>query len=661
MGKTKIVLDLQSDLILNNALIVRPSGIVKSDLPGLVDDINGLTMSITNEASARAAGDQQLSNNLSDLQTYVDTTVDSAITTLTSDLADETAARIAADAGLDGRINDIISNTNAPIIDSFAEVVAQMESMPGVDDSSIVVSENNISLKETVAAPASGVRTFGGLVNVGSEPSLDANFVVLSLVTLGYLTGLVAAETAARIADVDAEEVRAYDAEGVLQSNIDTEKGRIDAILLASDADKDSFAEIVSLINSVDTTNDQVFAGYVLSNDAALAAEISRAQDIESSIIATFSAAISTETAARIADVDAEEARALAAEAALSSDLADLQSYVDTTVDSAISTLTSDLADETSARIADVDAEEARALAAEDAEVVRATAAEAALNATKLDLAGGTMSGNIDMNGRSVSNGSVTNMGNISTTNIRHTDSDSNVTVKTDLTFENYYKITDLAAPTNGGDATNKTYVDAGDATLQSNIDTEKARIDAILGGSTVDLDQFAEVVSFVQSIDLTNDDALLNAVIGIEESISDEVAERQAADSAIENSISSLESNINSELSTLSNSLNTEISDRISAIETVEANIVELTETLDTAILTINDSINGVILDLDAEVTRATAAEGVLQTNIDTEKARIDAILQGSDVDLDQFKEKLRELPNDERRIKRLGYQLSK
>jgi hypothetical protein len=53
-----------------------------------------------------------------------------------------------------------------------------------------------------------------------------------------------------------------------VQSQLDTEKGRIDAILLASDADKDSFAEIVSLINSVDTENDQAFASYVLSNDA---------------------------------------------------------------------------------------------------------------------------------------------------------------------------------------------------------------------------------------------------------------------------------------------------------------------------------------------------------------------------------------------------------
>lgn len=63
-----------------------------------------------------------------------------------------------------------------------------------------------------------------------------------------------------------------------IQSQVDTEKGRVDAILSASEADKDSFAEIVQLINSVDTSNDQAFASYVLSNDAALAQEISDRQ-----------------------------------------------------------------------------------------------------------------------------------------------------------------------------------------------------------------------------------------------------------------------------------------------------------------------------------------------------------------------------------------------
>lgn len=56
-----------------------------------------------------------------------------------------------------------------------------------------------------------------------------------------------------------------------IDAKIDTEKGRIDAILSASEADKDSFKEIVDLINSVDTTNDNAFAGYVLSNNATVA------------------------------------------------------------------------------------------------------------------------------------------------------------------------------------------------------------------------------------------------------------------------------------------------------------------------------------------------------------------------------------------------------
>ena len=75
----------------------------------------------------------------------------------------------------------------------------------------------------------------------------------------------------------------------ILDGKINTEKGRIDAILLASDADKDSFAEIVTFINSVDLENDDALAT-VITNlndeiadtnsdvsriDAALADEIS--------------------------------------------------------------------------------------------------------------------------------------------------------------------------------------------------------------------------------------------------------------------------------------------------------------------------------------------------------------------------------------------------
>jgi predicted nucleic acid-binding Zn-ribbon protein len=66
-----------------------------------------------------------------------------------------------------------------------------------------------------------------------------------------------------------------------LTSGLATEKGRVDAILSAAGADSDSFAEIVTLINSVDTTNDNAFAGYVTSNNAAVSALEGRATAVE--------------------------------------------------------------------------------------------------------------------------------------------------------------------------------------------------------------------------------------------------------------------------------------------------------------------------------------------------------------------------------------------
>jgi hypothetical protein len=44
-------------------------------------------------------------------------------------------------------------------------------------------------------------------------------------------------------------------------------------------------------------------------------------------------------------------------------------------------------------------------------------------------------------------------------------------------------------------------------------ITTQKERIDIILSGSSVDLDQFSEVVKFVEDIDMNNDASLISAI----------------------------------------------------------------------------------------------------------------------------------------------------
>lgn len=146
-----------------------------------------------------------------------------------------------------------------------------------------------------------------------------------------------------------------------LQGNIDVEKARIDAILLASDADKDSFAEIVSLINSVDAENDSAFAGYVLSNNAAVEALEGRLDVIEPKV-----STLETE-------MDTAKADILAVDAKVDQEILDRQSAVSaldgrvvtlegkmTVAEGQISDLESDLASEEGRAIAAESALEAR-------------------------------------------------------------------------------------------------------------------------------------------------------------------------------------------------------------------------------------------------------------------------------------------------------------
>ena len=91
----------------------------------------------------------------------------------------------------------------------------------------------------------------------------------------GVIAAGLAQELLDRAAAVSAEASARVSGDNALDAKITTEKNRVDAILSAAGANADSFAEIVTLINSVDSTNDTAFAGYVTSNNAALAQEVS--------------------------------------------------------------------------------------------------------------------------------------------------------------------------------------------------------------------------------------------------------------------------------------------------------------------------------------------------------------------------------------------------
>ena len=121
-------------------------------------------------------------------------------------------------------------------------------------------------------------------------------------------TAAVATDLATVATDLASELVTRAADDSALSGRIITEKDRIDAILLASNANADTFAEVVTLINSVDTTNDSAFAGYVTSNNAALSTELVARADGDA-------AAISTAASDATAKADAAQAAAISAAA----------------------------------------------------------------------------------------------------------------------------------------------------------------------------------------------------------------------------------------------------------------------------------------------------------------------------------------------------------
>ena len=158
------------------------------------------------------------------------------------------------------------------------------------------------------------------------DSALDARITTLE----GQVGEDLQAAISALESDIVTEEAARVAADLVLDGKIETEKARIDAILSASTADKDSFAEIVSLINSVDTENDTAFAGYVTSNNAALAQEVSDRQSGDASTLSSANSYTDAQIAA-IPSVDLSgyytKTEVDAKEAALESSIEDLDVY----------------------------------------------------------------------------------------------------------------------------------------------------------------------------------------------------------------------------------------------------------------------------------------------------------------------------------------------
>jgi hypothetical protein len=322
-----------------------------------------------------------------------------------SEIASEAASRIAGDAST---LSSAQSYTDAEVLEEKGLREAEDLLMFKKDGSRTMTGKMNMGSFK-IEGLANGVES-GEAINKGQldalelhveqqiaslETDLEGQISTVSTNLSTEQTARISADNAlsSRLDSLEADEVsKSYvdSADLVLDGKISTEKGRIDAILLSAGANTDTFAEIVSLINSVDTENDQAFASYVLTNNAAVA-------QVASDLISKESSLISADQAldGRLDILEADPTTKLYVDTQVASEASSRVSGDASTLSSANSYADGIVSTEASARIAGDSSTLSSAESYTDAEVLieknRAVAAESMLGMRVTFLEGKTL------------------------------------------------------------------------------------------------------------------------------------------------------------------------------------------------------------------------------------------------------------------------------
>ena len=205
----------------------------------------------------------------------------------------------------------------------------------------------------------------------------------------GVIAGNLATEITDRAAAISSEASARSSADTTLDGKITTEKNRVDAILSAAGANSDTFAEIVTLINSVDATNDTAFAGYVSSNNAALGSEVSSRTSADTALggridtVESAATALATRVTAAEADINTEESARASADTTLQSNItseASSRASADTTLQSNITSEASTRASADTSLQTNITAEATARASADDALDARLDSLEASID-----------------------------------------------------------------------------------------------------------------------------------------------------------------------------------------------------------------------------------------------------------------------------------------
>jgi hypothetical protein len=476
--------------------------------------------------------------------------VDARFDTVESDLVDESAARGAADSALSASVDSLETALSAEI------------------------EATNTDVTELYAALSAEADTRETEMNTHHDEHV-------SLIT--------------------AESGRAIAAEGFLGASVDSlevavsiESERINAILDGSTVDLDQFAEVVSYVNGLDLVNDNSFISRETFVDGRLNRLDSSVDSLESALAGEIEATNGDVTAIN-ASIDSLENKAGTDVSALIASVDSLEG-VDADLQQAINSLEEKHNDEMNTHhlehVSLITAEEERAIAAEGflgasvdslelalANEIEATNTDVTALYAAIDAEEGRAGAAEGFLGASVDSLELALANEIEATN-------------TDVTAL-YAAINTESGRAGAAEG----FLGASVDSLEVAVSIESERINAILDGSTVDLDQFAEVVSYVQGLDLVNDNSFISREL------------------YVNNYLTSLDASVDS----LETALAGEIEATNDDVTAIGASIDSLELALNNGSGALVDSVDSLELALAAEISTTNAEVAGINLSIDS------------------------------------------
>ena len=531
-------------------------------------------------------------------------------TSLETRMSEEESAMLSAVASEEARASTVEGSLESEIsslIVSREEDVSYETSLQGsliteVDSTITSLIQARISAVDSLEARASSIETSLETRLSNEEDTKDAADLSLSNRISAEESNMTQGSWSFTL-DLMSANVAGLNASDSLELALSTEEGRINAILAASTADKDSFAEIVSHINAVDLSHDTQTSTEIASLAADIVSMESSLEGIDDSLelrLSNEEDAMAAADASLTTRVSSEEVAMAAGDSSLSARMGINESErltadnsltaragtnelsranADTSLDTRLSneedtmsagdlSLETLLSGDSADRVSDDSSIETR-ISEEESAMLSAVASEE----TERIAADTSLEDRISIEAyeRFVQDHVQINQDIIGLEQGRVWSDDF---LTTDLSNEEDNFSTDKSSIETRL-SIEEDAMSAGDSSVETRfsneVSTEKSRIDDILDSADADKDTFVELVSFITEFDVDADDQLASYQLVIDSRISAEESNMPAGDLSLETELSSQIIARQSAVTSLENKHSGEISTLASSVDSLE------------------------------------------------------------------------------------------